>query len=101
MIRFNLSKWSHLRTFHGLALRWSALLALVFSLLAVGFSDWLGDCWWSRERLCINSAGEIVVKVERSFLDGLLGPGYCALAIGLNTPEKDACGECTIKQVTT
>ena len=23
----------------------------------------------------------------------------CALANGLNTPEKDACGECTIKQV--
>ena len=23
----------------------------------------------------------------------------CALAIELNTPEKDACGECTIKQV--
>jgi len=25
----------------------------------------------------------------------------CALAVGFNTPEKNACGECTIKQVTT
>ena len=89
---------------------------------AVGFIDWLDDkrgnipdVEWSDSHQDIDATVNIPQQASLSKIDALrlrqeqyLQPQrgtlrtawvqvICALAIGLNTPEKDACGKCTIK----